>query len=69
MKNIDTVQDDVETASGSVDALCNLLAAANDEPVPASSLHALLKPVARVLNVVASRISDMRSSNDPNADQ
>ncbi|QKV52397.1 hypothetical protein [Comamonas antarctica] len=58
MRLIQAVRDEVETASGSVDALCDILAAASDETIRASSVRALLQPVARQLNMAASRIAD-----------
>lgn len=58
MRLIQAVRDEVETASGSVDALCDILAAASDQSIRASSVRALLQPVARQLNMAASRIAD-----------
>lgn len=55
---IDSIQTELDNASTQVDALCELLQAACDKPLAASSIHALLEPVARRLNAVAGDLSD-----------
>lgn len=55
---IDSIQTELDNASTQVDALCDLLQAASDRPVNASSIHALLEPVARRLNAVAGDLAD-----------
>lgn len=55
---IDSIQAELDTASLQVGALCDLLHAASDRPVNASSIHALLEPVARRLNAVAGDLAD-----------
>lgn len=59
MKHVtNRVQNELDSASTQVDALCELLAAAQDRPVAASSIHALLQPLARRLNSAAGQLSD-----------
>lgn len=53
-----SIQAELDTASAQVGALCELLEAANDKPVAASSIHALLQPLARRLNSAAGDLSD-----------
>lgn len=55
---IDSIQTELDNASSQVGALCELLQAASDRPLTASSIHALLEPLARRLNAVAGDLSD-----------
>ncbi len=53
------LQSEIDEVSTSVGALCDLLAAAQHAPICAASIHALLCPVARKLDVVAGSVADM----------
>lgn len=53
-----SIQAELDIASAQVGALCELLEAASDKPVAASSIHALLQPLARRLNSAAGDLSD-----------
>lgn len=53
------LRSEIDDVSTSVGALCDLLAAAQHAPVCASSIHALLRPVARKLDGVAGSVADM----------
>jgi hypothetical protein len=55
---IQTVRDDVESASEQVAAICELLEAARGAEVRASSISALLGPISRRLNAAAGDLSD-----------
>ncbi|BDE72828.1 MULTISPECIES: hypothetical protein [Delftia] len=55
---IETVRDDVESASEQVAAICELLAAARGTAVHASAITALLLPVSRKLSAAAGDLSD-----------
>ncbi|MGD9756179.1 MAG: hypothetical protein AB7U71_01505 [Comamonas sp.] len=51
-------QSEIDDLSASVGALCELLAAAQNTKVSAACVHAILKPMARRLDVVASTAAD-----------
>ncbi|MDN5504519.1 MAG: hypothetical protein L0H10_11995 [Comamonas sp.] len=51
-------QSEIDDLSASVGALCELLAAAQNAKVSAACVHAILKPMARRLDVVASTAAD-----------
>lgn len=51
-------QSEIDDLSASVGALCELLAAAQNAKVSAASVYAILKPMARRLDVVASTAAD-----------
>lgn len=49
---------DIEEVSTSIEALCELLAAAQHVQVNAASIHTLLRPISRRLDVMAGTLSD-----------
>ncbi|MDR0212633.1 MAG: hypothetical protein LBJ15_01355 [Comamonas sp.] len=51
-------QSEIDDLSASVGALCELLAAAQNAKVSAACVHAILQPMARRLDVVASTAAD-----------
>ena len=53
------LQSDIDEVSTSVSALCELLAAAQHAKVSAASIHAILKPMARKLDVAAGAAADL----------
>ena len=55
---IETVRDDVESASEQVAAICELLNAARGSSVHASAITALLLPVSRRLSAAAGDLAD-----------
>lgn len=62
---IDSIQMELDQASIQMEALCELLKAASDQPVAASSIHALLQPVARRLSAAAGDLSDCAGRRTP----
>jgi hypothetical protein len=53
------LQNEIDDACTSVGALCDLLAAAQHAQVSAASIHALLWPVARKLDLAAGAVADL----------
>jgi len=52
------IQKDIDSASERVGALCELLAAAQQNKVSASCIHSMLKPIARQLDQAAGVLAD-----------
>ena len=52
------IQQELDDVSTSVGALCELLAAAQQSQVSAASIHTLLQPISRRLDVAAGTLAD-----------
>jgi hypothetical protein len=52
------VRHEIDQASEQVGALCELLAAAQERKVSASSIHVMLRPIATQLDYAAGTLSD-----------
>ena len=52
------IQKEIDQASERVGALCELLEAAQQNKVSASSIHSMLKPIARQLDEAAGVLAD-----------
>lgn len=55
---MDRLSVEVSELDSKLDAICELLEAANDAKVHASGLHALLRPLSTRLSAAASDLSD-----------